>query len=86
MKGANEMETFDVENLMLRAEASVDQSRRIVLTQSQIMCCEVELVAMQTLNAQRESEGKALAYDEVSFRALINEYKLGYNDVVKQME
>ena len=74
------------EAIASQIQASVDQSRRIVLTQSQIMCCEVELVAMQTLNTQRESEGKALAYDEAAFRSLIDEYKLGYNDAVKQME
>lgn len=80
------MDIGELKQLMYGVEVSVDQSRRIVLTQSQIMCCEVELVAMQTLNGQRESEGKALAYDEAAFMALIDKYGLGHNDVVRQME
>lgn len=50
--------------------------------QSQTACLIGEIEAMKALNAHRESQGVAQAYNEAAFTEVVERSGLGYNDVV----
>lgn len=52
----------------------MNEQQRCIWLQSQIACALIEMEAMKAANVERESEGKALAYDEEAFMNLINRY------------
>lgn len=52
---------------------------------SQTACALIEMEAMKAANAERESQGYSLAYDEEAFLALIDRYAIHHNAVLTQL-
>jgi len=53
-----------------------------VFVQSQIACAMLKLEGMKAVNMQRAYEGCAMDYGYDDFVNLIDEHKIGWNDVI----
>ena len=51
--------------------------------QSQTACAMAEMAAMHAENRHRELNGYTHAHDDDAFRAVPDQFGIGYNDVVK---
>lgn len=51
--------------------------------QSQTACAMAEIASMHAANREREMQGHTHAYDETAFRAVPDEFGIGYNSVVR---
>ena len=49
---------------------------------AQAACAMAAIAGMQALNAERQANGYALAYDEAAFAAVPDRYCIGHNAVV----
>ena len=49
--------------------------------QSQTACAMAEIASMRAANREREMQGHTHAYDETAFRAVPDDFGIGYNAV-----
>lgn len=49
---------------------------------SQVTCAQAEMLAMQAENREREMQGHTHAFDAAAFRAVPEDFGIGYNSVV----
>ena len=59
--------------------------QNISYVNSQIVCAQIELVAMEAANAERWALGHSLAYSEAAFLAIIDKYQLHHNGVITNL-
>ena len=55
---------------------------KVAYINAQIVCAQIDLAAMQALNAERLANGHTIAYDEAAFLALHDKYCIGHNAVI----
>jgi hypothetical protein len=58
---------------------------RIAFIQSQVVCAQGEIEGMKAMNAARESQGYALAYDDGAFFSVAGKYGLEQNQVLNYL-
>ncbi|KKN18109.1 hypothetical protein LCGC14_0959160 [marine sediment metagenome] len=49
---------------------------------SQVICAQIELEAMKVANRHDEGMGSAPTYVEEDFRAIVDRFVIGHNDVI----
>jgi len=60
----------------------MDENMKVVFIQSQIVCARIRLEAMLARNEEARAQGLYPVYNENDLMAIMDEYKIGHNDVI----
>lgn len=63
----------------------MDSAAKAAFIASQVACMQVEMVVMQEQNIADRAAGRTLSYQPHEFRALVDRYGLGHNDVISYL-
>jgi hypothetical protein len=55
---------------------------KVAFINSQVACALIEMESMKAANRDRQSRGESDAYGEEAFMNIINEHRIGWNDVI----
>lgn len=55
---------------------------KVAFIMAQVVCAMAAIEAMKAANIERMGRGEALAYNELAFRNIENEYFIGHNTVI----
>ena len=56
------------------------EEQKAAYINSQILCARIEMEAMKLANIEKQTPG--LAYGEAAFRAIVDKFVIGHNDVL----